>query len=355
MAGKLLHVNKPNTQHDRRCMTAIAPPLQGTTTMLLVDIPHFRELLIASFECPECGFRSVAQPKLQTVILCTLSCGPAAQPATHCCSGCVTRAHAGLCIDPYIPVCGCRNSEVQFAGAYGERGSRHTLKVRPAENGPQSSASAAPADQLRMPACRTAKPGVCCGNLSRASAIGAPTPPRQCCNYFAIVQVAEGRQDLLRRQIVKSNHATVTLPELQFEIPPGTQAGVITTLEGMLTDATSGLRRAALPCFTSHASSDIRFLACADMQPGLRPVLHSQAVAETRRCCRKHLQGVHCAEADVDSAPASSRRGSMRQRWAVHPDTAATTAAAPAQNASADGLGTHDAAGWRSQGLCASS
>jgi len=88
-------------------------------------------------------------------------------------------------------------------------------------------------------------------------AIGAATSARQCCNYFAIVQVAEGRQDLLRRQIVKSNHATVTLPELQFEIPPGTQAGVITTLEGMLTDATSGLRRAALPCFTSDASSDM--------------------------------------------------------------------------------------------------
>lgn len=28
--------------------------------MLLVSIPHFKDLLIASFECPECGFRCAA-------------------------------------------------------------------------------------------------------------------------------------------------------------------------------------------------------------------------------------------------------------------------------------------------------
>jgi zinc finger protein len=56
------------------------------------------------------------------------------------------------------------------------------------------------------------------------------------------MQVAKGRADLLRRQVVKSNTATVTVPELQFEIPPGTQKGVITTMEGLLTDASAGLR-----------------------------------------------------------------------------------------------------------------
>lgn len=60
-------------------------------------------------------------------------------------------------------------------------------------------------------------------------------------------QVAKGRQDLLRRQVVKSNTATVTVPELQFEIPPATQKGGITTVEGLLTDASSGLRCAARP------------------------------------------------------------------------------------------------------------
>jgi C4-type Zn-finger protein len=57
--------------------------------------------------------------------------------------------------------------------------------------------------------------------------------------------VAKGRTDLLRRQVVKSNSATVTVPELQFEIPPGTQKGVITTVEGLLTDASTGLRHAS--------------------------------------------------------------------------------------------------------------
>lgn len=77
---------------------------------------------------------------------------------------------------------------MQFAGAYGERGTRHTL------------------------------------------------------------QVAAGQQALLGRQIVKSTSATVTFPELQLEIPPLTQKGVITTIEGLITEATTGLRHVhALP------------------------------------------------------------------------------------------------------------
>lgn len=39
--------------------------MQGTTTMLLVSIPHFKDLLLASFECPECGFRCGASCLLQ--------------------------------------------------------------------------------------------------------------------------------------------------------------------------------------------------------------------------------------------------------------------------------------------------
>jgi zinc finger protein len=35
----------------------------------------------------------------------------------------------------------------------------------------------------------------------------------------------------------------VTLPELQFEIPPGTQAGVFTTIEGLLRTAADGLEQ----------------------------------------------------------------------------------------------------------------
>ena len=42
-------------------------------------------------------------------------------------------------------------------------------------------------------------------------------------------------------QVVKSDSATVFIPELEFEIPAETQKGTITTLEGLLTDASSNL------------------------------------------------------------------------------------------------------------------
>ena len=30
----------------------------GTTTLLLVKIPHYREVIISSFECESCGYRN---------------------------------------------------------------------------------------------------------------------------------------------------------------------------------------------------------------------------------------------------------------------------------------------------------
>ena len=42
-------------------------------------------------------------------------------------------------------------------------------------------------------------------------------------------------------QVVKSDSATVTVPELEFEIPMGTQKGTITTVEGMLREACRAL------------------------------------------------------------------------------------------------------------------
>ena len=43
-------------------------------------------------------------------------------------------------------------------------------------------------------------------------------------------------------QVVKSDSATVSVPELEFEIPMGTQKGTITTVEGMLREAGDALR-----------------------------------------------------------------------------------------------------------------
>ncbi len=75
-----------------------------------------------------------------------------------------------------------RNNEVQFTGQFGERGVRFTLS---------------------LPA----------GDAAAAS-----------------------------RQVVKSDSATVRIPELDFEIPPLTQKGTITTVEGLLSDAAANLR-----------------------------------------------------------------------------------------------------------------
>lgn len=68
----------------------------------------------------------------------------------------------------------CRNSEVQFAGSYSEMGVKWTLAVE------------------------------------------------------------EGVHESLSRQLVKSDSAVLTIPELEFEIPANTQKGQLSTIEGFL-------------------------------------------------------------------------------------------------------------------------
>ncbi|KAI2498531.1 zinc finger protein [Fragilaria crotonensis] len=45
----------------------------------------------------------------------------------------------------------------------------------------------------------------------------------------------------LNRQVIKSDSATLAIPQLDFEIPPGTQRGTISTLEGVLKRAAENL------------------------------------------------------------------------------------------------------------------
>jgi C4-type Zn-finger protein len=45
----------------------------------------------------------------------------------------------------------------------------------------------------------------------------------------------------LYRQIIKSDYASITFPEIDFEIPPKTQQGEITTVEGLLSTAATRL------------------------------------------------------------------------------------------------------------------
>ena len=46
----------------------------------------------------------------------------------------------------------------------------------------------------------------------------------------------------MNRNVVKSDHATIRVPELDLEIPPQTQKGTINTVEGFLMKTIEGLQ-----------------------------------------------------------------------------------------------------------------
>ncbi|PKA61003.1 hypothetical protein AXF42_Ash020811 [Apostasia shenzhenica] len=62
--------------------------------------------------------------------------------------------------------------------------------------------------------------------------------PRGCCYQLL---VPRGDQQMLNRQVVKSDSATIKIPELDFEIPPEAQRGTLSTVEGILKRAADGL------------------------------------------------------------------------------------------------------------------
>ncbi|KAG5481912.1 hypothetical protein LSCM4_06991 [Leishmania orientalis] len=101
----------------------------GTTRLMITKIPHFKEIIVSSFECPHCSER---------------------------------------------------NNEVTFGGTFGPKKVRYELEVK-------------------------------------------------------------GRKDL-DRQVVKSEFATVTIPELELEIPPESQKGNLNTVEGILEQTYNGLQ-----------------------------------------------------------------------------------------------------------------
>ena len=49
-----------------------------------------------------------------------------------------------------------------------------------------------------------------------------------------LLKIPKERPDLLSRQIVKSDKATIKIPELEFEIPAARERGCLTTVEGLL-------------------------------------------------------------------------------------------------------------------------
>ncbi|KAJ0980260.1 hypothetical protein J5N97_008515 [Dioscorea zingiberensis] len=63
--------------------------------------------------------------------------------------------------------------------------------------------------------------------------------PRGCC--FRL-EVPAGSSEMLNRQVVKSDSATIKIPELDFEIPPEAQRGTLSTVEGILLRAADELQ-----------------------------------------------------------------------------------------------------------------
>lgn len=125
------------TEIESLCMNCYQ---NGTTRMLLTKIPFFKEIIVSSFSCANCGWS---------------------------------------------------NTEIQSAGRIQDQGVCYSLKVKT-------------------------------------------------------------KQDL-NREVVKADSATTRIPELDFEIPPFTQKGSLSTIEGLLDRAVAGLeqdqpgRRAADP------------------------------------------------------------------------------------------------------------
>ncbi|KAG0475667.1 hypothetical protein HPP92_015353 [Vanilla planifolia] len=62
--------------------------------------------------------------------------------------------------------------------------------------------------------------------------------PRGC--YYQL-QVPSNDPQMLNRQVVKSDSATIKIPELDFEIPPEAQCGTLSTVEGILKRAADEL------------------------------------------------------------------------------------------------------------------
>ncbi|KAM0826946.1 hypothetical protein ACQ4PT_068514 [Festuca glaucescens] len=56
------------------------------------------------------------------------------------------------------------------------------------------------------------------------------------------LKVPMGQSEILNRQVVKSDSATIKIPELDFEIPPEAQRGTLSTVEGSIMRAISELQ-----------------------------------------------------------------------------------------------------------------
>lgn len=77
-----------------------------------------------------------------------------------------------------------------------------------------------------------------CGERNNEVQFAGELQPRGCCYSLAF---PAGAHKMLNRQVVKSESATIKIPELDFEIPPESQRGSLSTVEGILMRAADEL------------------------------------------------------------------------------------------------------------------
>uniref|UniRef100_A0A1J3DD72 Zinc finger protein ZPR1 n=1 Tax=Noccaea caerulescens TaxID=107243 RepID=A0A1J3DD72_NOCCA len=77
-----------------------------------------------------------------------------------------------------------------------------------------------------------------CGERNNEVQFAGEIQPRGCCYSL---EVLSGDVKIFDRQVVKSESATIKIPELDFEIPPEAQRGSLSTVEGILARAADEL------------------------------------------------------------------------------------------------------------------
>ncbi|XP_061351546.1 uncharacterized protein LOC133296557 [Gastrolobium bilobum] len=78
-----------------------------------------------------------------------------------------------------------------------------------------------------------------CGERNNEVQFAGEIQPRGCCYSL---KIPSGEQKMLNRKVVKSESATIKIPELDFEIPPEAQRGSLSTVEGILMRAADELQ-----------------------------------------------------------------------------------------------------------------
>ncbi|XP_066367499.1 LOW QUALITY PROTEIN: uncharacterized protein [Miscanthus floridulus] len=78
-----------------------------------------------------------------------------------------------------------------------------------------------------------------CGERNNEIQFAGQLQPKGCCYSL---EVPLGQSEILNRQVVKSDSATIKIPELDFEIPPEAQRGTLSTVEGIIMRAVDELQ-----------------------------------------------------------------------------------------------------------------